>query len=153
MTLQMILALFIAHPKNPVGSYMLSVIRNQFIIIICKFVLFCFLSCYGYKIKEKGTPSELRSYCWKLFLLSLSIFLGMYILYMVQFILYCTMDSDPDSAPIEWDVIFAVKLLFWEILGIYNLMLVYGLFNFGKLKENALTKFDDALPGKEGGES
>ena len=43
-----------------------------------------------------------------------------------------------------------VKLLFWEMLGVYNLMLIYGIFNFGWIKERALTKLDDVKA--EGGE-
>ena len=89
-----------------------------------------------------------------MFLISLGFFAGMYGLYMVEFVLYCTMDGDPNVGQTEWDSIFCIKLLFWEILVIYNMMLVYGIFNFGPMKERAMTKFDaiDAATGKEGGQ-
>ena len=72
---------------------------------------------------------------------------------MVEFVLYCTMDGDPSGGgiPTEWDSIFCIKLLFWEMLVVYNLMLIYGIFNFSSMKERAMTKFD-AIPDKEGGD-
>ena len=154
MTLQMLLALLVARPVNPVAKYMLMVIKLQFTIIVIKFIVFCFLSCWAVKIKEKGTADELRSFLYKTFLLSLAVFLGMYTLYMVQFVFYCTHEGDPENSEVEWDSIFCVKLLFWEILGIYNLMLVYGLFNYKYLKERSLSKLDESRKlVKEGGEA
>ena len=85
--------------------------------------------------------------------MSLGVFLGMYVLFIVEFIMYATMKSDPDVAPIEYDSIFCIKLLFWEMLAIYTLMLIYRLFNYKFLKERSLSKLDDveAATTKEGG--
>jgi hypothetical protein len=149
----MILAIFIAKPLAPVAKYQLSVIKRQFAIVIIKFVLFCFFSCWAAKLHKKGTPSELRSWLFKCFLISLGFFAGMYGLFMVEFVMYCTMDGDPNVGQTEWDSIFCIKLLFWEMLVIYNLMLIYGIFNFGYLKERSLSKFDQIdATSKEGGQ-
>lgn len=153
----MLVALFLAKPMEPSTKAQLASIKHQFGIIILKILTGCFLSCWAYRVKEKGSSEDLRSCLMKCFLISLGFFAAMYILYMVEFILVMTMNSDPNVGPIDWIGIFAVKLLFWEILVIYNLMLIYGLFNFGFLKERALTKLDDSgkfsKNSKEGGEA
>lgn len=146
----MLLAIFVAKPKNEVAIAMLASIKHQFIIVVVKTIVFCFFTCYAYNIKKKGTPAELRSWLYKCFLISLAVFLGMYSLFIVEFIFYATMKSDPDSAPVEYDSIFCIKLLFWEMLAIYTLMLIYGLFNYKFLKERSLSKLDD-IEMKEGG--
>ena len=153
MTLQMLLAIFIAKPMAPVAKAQLGTIKRQFGIVIIKFVLFCFFACWAGKLHKKGTPAELKRWLFLTFLISLGFFAGMYGLFMTEFVFYCIMDSDPSGGgmPTEWDSIFCIKLLFWEMLVIYNLMLIYGIFNFKSMKERAMTKFD-AIPDKEGGE-
>jgi len=151
ITLQMLLAIFIAKPIAPVAQSQLGTIKRQFGIVIIKFVLFCFFACWAGKLHKKGTPAELKRWLFLTFLISLGFFAGMYGLFMVEFVLYCTMDGDPNVGQTEWDSIFCIKLLFWEMLVVYNLMLIYGIFNFSSMKERAMTKFD-AIPDKEGGD-
>merc|ERR1712194_529874 len=70
MTLQMLLAIFIAKPMAPVAKAQLGTIKRQFGIVIIKFVLFCFFACWAGKLHKKGTPAELKRWLFLTFLIS-----------------------------------------------------------------------------------